>query len=91
MFNFYSWGLSLNSVEPLSYDRTKVFFRSYRIEDQSFNNAIHDLDNTEMEDEAVVESVQIGVKSRFYHSGRFSSTMEKNVHHFHKLINDFLS
>ena len=90
MFNFYPWGLSLNVVEPLAYDRTKVSFRTYRFENQPFNRTVNNLENTEMEDEAVVESVQKGVKSRFYESGRFSPTMEKGVHHFHQLIDNFL-
>ena len=43
-----------------------------------------------MEDEEIVENVQKGVKSRFYKNGKFSPTMEKGVHHFHKLISNFL-
>ena len=90
MFNFYPWGLSLNVVEPLGHERTKVSFRTYRFEGQPFNRAVNNLEKTEMEDEAVVESVQKGMQSRYYESGRFSPTMEKGVHHFHLLINKFM-
>jgi len=44
------------------------------------------LDQTEMEDEWVVERVQKGIQSRFYKRGRFSPSMEKGVHHFHLLV-----
>jgi choline monooxygenase len=39
-----------------------------------------------MEDEEVVQSVQKGLKSSFYSSGRFSPTREQGVHHFHRLL-----
>ncbi len=90
MLNFYPWGLSLNVVEPLDHERTKVSFRTYRFESQPFNRSENQLEITEMEDEAVVESVQLGIQSRFYKQGRFSPTMEKGVHHFHRLIAEFL-
>jgi choline monooxygenase len=40
----------------------------------------------EREDESVVESVQAGLKSRFYNRGRFSPAREDGVHHFHRLL-----
>ena len=43
-------------------------------------------DAVELEDQEVVLSVQKGVESRFYKSGRFSPNMEKGVHYFHRLI-----
>lgn len=90
MFNFYPWGLSLNVVEPLSHERTKVSFRSYRFRNEPFNRTANNLEKTEMEDEEVVESVQKGIQSRFYRQGRFSPSMEQGVHHFHRLIGEFL-
>ena len=48
------------------------------------------LDKVEREDEDIVESVQIGIKSRFYKHGRYSPKMEKGVHHFHRLISEFI-
>ena len=91
MLNFYPWGLSLNIVQPLSENKTKVIFRSYRFENEPFSYGENNLEITEIEDEAVVESVQKGIKSRFYNRGRFSPSMEKAVHHFHRLIANFLS
>ena len=48
------------------------------------------LDKVEKEDEEIVELVQKGVASRYYDKGRFSPSMEQGVHHFHRLISDFL-
>lgn len=90
MLNFYPWGLSLNIVEPLGPDRTRVRFRTYYFRDTPHRRADNNLHETEMEDEAVVESVQRGMKSRFYQQGRFSPSMEQGVHHFHRLIAGFL-
>ena len=50
-----------------------------------------DLHRVEMEDEAVVESVQKGIRSRYYSHGRYSPTREQGTHHFHRLIAEFLS
>ncbi|MEK7253617.1 MAG: aromatic ring-hydroxylating dioxygenase subunit alpha [Bacteroidota bacterium] len=90
MLNFYPWGLSLNVVNPLSHDQTKVSFRTYRFRDVPFNRTVNNLEKTEMEDEAVVESVQRGIQSRFYKQGRFSPNMEQGVHHFHGLVSQYL-
>ena len=91
MFNFYPWGLSLNIVEPQSIDKTLVRFRTYHMEGTKFNWTVNQLDQTEMEDEAVVESVQLGIQSPFYKAGRYSPSMEKGVHHFHQLVAKFIN
>lgn len=87
MFNFYPWGVSVNVVRPVSHDRTKVEFLTY-VRDESLvdQGAGADLDTVELEDEAVVESVQKGIRSRFYTHGRYSPTREQGTHHFHRLI-----
>ena len=90
MFNFYPWGLSVNLVQPLAIDRTKVSFYSYVLDPSKLDRGAGSiLDKVEMEDEAVVEGVQKGVRSRFYQAGRFSPTREKGVHHFHRLLAEF--
>ena len=50
-----------------------------------------ELDVVEMEDEAVVESVQKGIRSRFYQHGRYSPSLETGTHHFHQLLCEFLN
>src|SRR5262249_47273520 len=91
MLNFYPWGLSLNLVEPRTVDSTRVAFRAYvwdasRLE----TGAGAALDRVEAEDEAIVEAVQRGVRSRLYHGGRYSPARERGVHHFHRLLCEFL-
>ena len=91
MFNFYSWGISVNVVRPISPSKSVVEFLTY-VRDESLMNqgAGADLHSVEMEDEAVVESVQKGIRSRFYSQGRYSPTREQGTHHFHRLIAEFM-
>ena len=90
MLNFYPWGLSLNYVQPLRHDRCLVRFRTYLFAGAQGDRELNRIDQTELEDEAVVESVQLGVQSRYYKEGRFSPSQEKGVHHFHSLIARFM-
>ncbi len=87
MFNLYPWGLSINLVQPLAVDRTRVSFLSF-VWDASKREqgAGAGLDRVEREDEAVVEAVQRGVRSRLYARGRYSPSRETGVHHFHRLL-----
>jgi choline monooxygenase len=87
MFNFYPWGLSINIVSPLGVDRTRVRFLSYVWRPNRLDaGAGTGLDRVEREDEAIVEAVQRGTRSRFYERGRYSPTREQGVHHFHRLL-----
>jgi len=91
MLNFYPWGLSLNLVSPIDVGRTKISYMTYVWKpDLMDKGAGAGLDRVEREDEVIVEMVQKGVKSRFYDRGRFSPTREQGVHHFHKLIAEFM-
>jgi len=92
MFNFYPWGLSINIVKPLDINRTKVSFISYVYDYSKLDKGAGSaLDKVQREDEFVVENVQKGVRSSFYKAGRFSSTREQGVHHFHSLLAKFLN
>jgi choline monooxygenase len=91
MFNFYPWGLSLNVVRPVTPSKSIVEFLTYvSDESQIGKGAGADLHRVEMEDEVVVESVQKGIRSRFYTHGRYSPTREQGTHHFHRLIAEFI-
>lgn len=91
MINVYPWGISVNVVRPLAPDRTRVSFLSYVWDpDRLDRGAGAGLDRVEREDEAVVESVQRGIRSRLYHRGRYSPTRETGPHHFHRLLTRFL-
>lgn len=91
MFNYYPWGVSVNIVRPVNHKRTIVEFLTY-VADEDLKNtgAGSDLHGVELEDEAVVESVQKGISSRFYTHGRYSPTREQGTHHFHRLIAEFI-
>ncbi|MBS1718794.1 MAG: aromatic ring-hydroxylating dioxygenase subunit alpha [Armatimonadetes bacterium] len=89
MLNFYPWGLSVNVVKPLGMDVTKVSFIRYLWRpDRRQVGAGALLDRVEREDEAVVELVQKGIRSRFYDRGRFSPRHEVGTHYFHWLVNE---
>jgi choline monooxygenase len=91
MFNFYPWGLSINVVKPLSVERTKVSFLTYLWHPEQWEaGADKMMDRVEREDEAIVEAVHRGVKSRLYKKGRFSPKREQGCHHFHRLIAKYL-
>jgi choline monooxygenase len=91
MLNFYPWGLSVNAIRPLGIDRTRVSYATY-VHDPSRlgRGAGADLHRVEMEDEAVVEAVQRGVRSRLYTRGRYSPARETGVHHFHRMLVEML-
>lgn len=91
MFNFYPWGISVNVVRPVTSSRSVVEFLTYVSDESKLGSgAGADLDRVELEDEAVVESVQRGIRSRFYSRGRYSPTREQGTHHFHRLIAEFM-
>ena len=79
-------------VQPEGIDQTRVSFRSF-VRDATLleRGAGSGLDRVEAEDEAIVQSVQKGVRSRFYRRGRYSPTRERGLHHFHRLLCRFLS
>lgn len=92
MFNFYPWGISVNIVRPIACDKSVVEFLTYVGDDSLIDgSAGADLHTVELEDEAVVESVQKGIRSRFYSHGRYSPTREQGTHHFHRLIVEFMN
>jgi choline monooxygenase len=92
MFNFYPWGLSLNVVLPVSPELTRVEFHSYVWDESRLEQgAGSGLDQTQREDEAVVEAVARGIKGRFYRRGRYSPSRETGTHHFHRLLAGLLA
>jgi choline monooxygenase len=92
MLNLYPWGLSLNVVEPLGPSRTRVRFRSYvrdpALLEQGAGAGLHAV---ELEDEAIVEACQRGLRARLYDRGRYSPSHERGVHAFHRRIARTLS
>ena len=92
MLNYYPWGLSINIIKPLGIDMTKVSFLTYVSDpDKLDKGAGAGLDRVEREDEAIVEMVQKGMQSSFYKTGRYSPKREQGVHHFHRLLTQYLN
>ncbi len=91
MLNFYPWGLSVNLVQPLGPARTRVQFRAF-VADAALLGAGAGgaLDEVEMQDQAVVLGVQRGMASRLYAGGRYAPHHEQGVHHFHRLVAEFM-
>ena len=91
MINFYAWGISINIIEPLSINKTRIKYLTYtfpHINIPTSDGA--DVSTVEFEDQEVVQSVQKGIKSRYYKMGRYSVKYETGVHHFHKLISGLM-
>ena len=77
MWNVYPWGMSVNVVEPLAPDRTRVRFRSFVLDRARLGSgAGGELDAVEAEDEAVVERVQRGIHSTT--NTTHTTTQQKN-------------
>lgn len=92
MLNVYPWGLSLNLVQPLGPARSRILFRAFVGDPTRLGEGAGGaLDEVELEDEAVVQTVQRGLRSRFYDRGRYSPTRERGVHHFHRLLCDYMA
>lgn len=87
MLNVYPWGLSLNVVTPLGPESTRVTFASFVAAPRLRSlGAGGSLERVEAQDEAVVEQVQRGIRSRLYRGGRLSPQHEACVAHFHGLL-----
>jgi choline monooxygenase len=84
LINVYPWGVSINHVNPTGLDHTEVIFERYvgnpELLEQGAGSGLH---RVELEDEAVVEATQKGVRSRLYSRGRYAPKHEAAVHHFH--------
>ncbi len=91
MINFYKWGISVNIIEPLDKEKTRIRFISLPIkgykQSSGYSNSV---DHIELEDQRVVQDVQKGIKSKFYDRGRYSTEHEKGTHHFHRLISEYI-
>jgi choline monooxygenase len=97
MINIYAGVMDTNLVVPLSVDRTEVVF-DYYFADVSESAREHNLasitvsEQIQKEDVAICESVQRGLSSRAYNTGRLSVRREAGEHLFHRLLyNDLKS
>lgn len=97
MLNCYPWGVNVNTIVPLAHNRTRVEFWRYLwpgmtpADADAASPLTGILDVTEKQDDAVVESVARGLKSRLYSRGRYSPDWENGTHHFNRLLEKALA
>ena len=91
MINVYEGVMDTNQVIPLGVDRTEVVF-DYYFADVSQPARARNLasiavsEQIQAEDAAICESVQRGLLSRAYDTGRLSVRREAGEHLFHRLL-----
>jgi phenylpropionate dioxygenase-like ring-hydroxylating dioxygenase large terminal subunit len=91
MINVYEGVMDTNLVIPRGIDRTEVIFDYYfadvsdRASERNFVS-IAVSEQIQAEDAAICESVQRGLNSRSYTSGRLSVRREAGEHLFHELL-----
>src|SRR5262249_2287983 len=91
MINIYQDVMDTNLVIPLGLDKTEVVF-DYYFADVSASSREKNLasvavsEQIQAEDVAICESVQRGLNSRAYDSGRLSVRREAGEHLFHRLL-----
>jgi choline monooxygenase len=92
MVNVYPDNFSTNVILPLSHERTRTRFEwFFRDPDSAATRGkvletVAFSDQIQLEDVAICEAVQKGLRSRTYDRGRYSVKRENGVHHFHRLI-----
>jgi choline monooxygenase len=91
MINWYGDQMDTNLVVPLAVDRTAVIFDFY-FADVSHARRAENLtsiavsEQIQDEDVAICTSVQRGLQSRAYGTGRLSPRREAGEHLFHRLL-----
>ncbi len=96
MINVYEGVMDTNRVIPRGVDKTEVIF-DYYFADVSESSRGKNLasivvsEQIQSEDVAICESVQRGLNSRAYNSGRLSVRREAGEHLFHRLLHADLS
>ena len=92
MVNWYEGVMDTNLVLPIGVDRTEVIFDFYfsdvTTEEARRKNiaSINVGQRIQDEDTAICKSVQTGLKSRAYRTGRLSVRREAGEHLFHRLL-----
>lgn len=91
MMNWYEGTLDTNLVLPLGIDRTQVIFDFYFADVSEGARArnresIAVSERVQDEDVSICESVQRGLRSRAYDTGRLSVRREAGEHLFHRLL-----
>lgn len=97
MLNVYPDNYSTNLIVPLGPERTLTVFEWFFRDPESpetQKNVLETIafsDEIQLEDIAICEAVQRGLRSATYRAGRYSVKRENGVHHFHGLLYDSLN
>lgn len=96
MLNVYPDNLSSNIILPIGHDQTLTIFEWFTYANGSepaeiSPEAVAFSDEIQQEDIRICENVQKGLGSRTYDRSRYSVKRENGVHHFHSLLQEFLS
>ncbi|HEX7706224.1 MAG TPA: SRPBCC family protein [Thermoanaerobaculia bacterium] len=94
MLNVYPDNFSTNLIVPLSAERTATIFDWYFPEGAAAGVQVDETvafsDEIQLEDIEICETVQLGLRSAFYDTGRYSPQRENGVHHFHCLYDEWM-
>ena len=96
MLNVYPDNLSSNIILPVGHDQTLTIFEwfTYKNANEAAEvspETVTFSDEIQQEDIRICENVQKGLASRMYDRGRYSVKRENGVHHFHRLLEEFLN
>jgi choline monooxygenase len=91
MLNFDPGNLQANVVIPLDPERTLTVFEWFGLPGEDLEAAIAFSHQVQLEDVAISNSVQKGLRSRTYDRGRLSARRENGVHFFHGLLHEHLA
>ena len=92
MINVYPDNYSTNLIVPLGVDKTLTIFEWFFPDPDSpsarkaVDRTVEFSDEIQIEDIAICETVQRGLRSATYERGRYSVKRENGVHHFHRLL-----
>jgi choline monooxygenase len=97
MLNVYPDNYSTNLIVPLGPERTLTIFEWYFCDSErpevqeTVRRTVEFSDEIQLEDIAICEAVQRGLRSRTYTNGRYSVKRENGVHHFHGLVAKYMT
>ena len=97
MLNIYPGNISTNVIIPLTHEKTLTIFEWFFQGAESLEakerirRAVEFSDEVQQEDIRLCQSVQRGLQSSSYDRGRYSPKRENGVHHFHRLLSEFLA
>lgn len=95
MINRYGHWMDTNLVVPLGPQNCQViidyFLDPYiNVNADFIAKSLEESEKIQMEDIGLCEGVQKGLESPLYSTGRYSPSLEKAMHHFHRLLHDNL-